>query len=148
MPGFKNITTYIQSGNVVFDHSSTDKEKLASKIEIKLNKVLGYEVKTILKTIPELSVVVNNCPFKNVKDDYGVHVTFLSAAPDTASVSGLDPFIQPLEQIQVVGAELYMLVKKGSYGNTKLSNALLEKKLKVFATTRNWATVNKMLTFE
>ncbi len=147
MPGFKNIVTYIQSGNVVFDHASSDRNLLISKIEAKLQKVLGYEVKTILKTMPDIEAVISNCPFKDVSEDSGLHVTFLSSEPEHGAIELLIPFKSDKEQLSLVGTELYLKVKKGSYGNTKLSNALLEKKLKVSATTRNWATVNKMLAF-
>ena len=52
------------------------------------------------------------------------------------------------EKIEVVNKEAYILCEKGTYGNSIFSNNFLEKKLKVIATTRNWATVNKMMTYD
>jgi len=144
MPGFKNISTYIQSGNVAFDHADTDAAAIAAKIEAKLLKALGYEVKTFVKTIPELEAIVKKNPFKNVPEDMALHVSFLSAKPDAAALKALMSFQNELEQFAIVGTEAYIMVKKGAYGETKFSNTFLEKKLKVAATTRNWATVNKM----
>jgi uncharacterized protein (DUF1697 family) len=43
-----------------------------------------------------------------------------------------------------MGREIYLSCPNG-YGNTKLSNAAIEKKLSVVATTRNWKTVNTLL---
>jgi uncharacterized protein (DUF1697 family) len=148
MPGFKNIATYIQSGNVVFDHSSTDKDALIKKIETKLLKELGFEVKTLLRTVPELQEIIENTPFKVHAEDMAQHVSFLSAEPDKETVKQLMELQTENEQFRVSGTEVYILVKKGAYGETKFSNTFLEKKLKVAATTRNWATVNKMVTFD
>ena len=145
MPGFKNVATYIQSGNVIFDHADSDVAAIAAKVEAKLLKTLGYEVKTFIRMIPELETIVNNCPFKNVAEDMGLHVSFLSAKPDAAAVKELMAFQNEQEHFAVGDREAYILVKKGAYGETKFSNTFLEKKLKVAATTRNWATVNKMM---
>jgi uncharacterized protein (DUF1697 family) len=145
MPGLKNIATYIQSGNVVFDHKETDREVLIAKIEAKLLKGLGYEVKTLLKTIPELEAIIEHTPFKNPAEDMNQHVSFLSAEPDKDAAKALMGLQTEAEQFRIVGTEVYILVKKGAYGETLFSNTFLEKKLKLAATTRNWATVNKMV---
>lgn len=144
MPGFKNISTYIQSGNVIFEHSGSDAAALTKKIETKLEKSLGYEVRTFLKTIPELQDIVANTPFTNIPDDMGLHVSFLSAPPEKSAVDALMQFQTSDEQFSIQGTAAYILVKKGAYGETKFSNTFLEKKLKVAATTRNWATIQKM----
>ena len=144
MPGFKNISTYIQSGNVIFDHADTDTEAIAAQIEATLLKALSYEVKTFVKTIPDITAIIKRNPFKKVPEDMGLHVSFLSAKPAGAAIKELMAFQSELEQFAIPGTEAYILVKKGAYGETKFSNTFLEKKLKVDATTRNWATVNKM----
>ena len=147
MPGFKNITSYIQSGNIVFDHSETDKDVLLKKIEAKLLKELGYEVTTFLRTPDELATIIKKNPFKTYAEDMNLHVSFLSAKPDEEAVKQLLLLQTEHEQFKFANNEAYILVKKGAYGETKFSNTFLEKKLKLAATTRNWATVNKMLEF-
>jgi len=42
--GFKNVQTYIQSGNVIFDSRSTNSAALSKKIERTLQQALGYDV--------------------------------------------------------------------------------------------------------
>ncbi len=125
MPGFKNISTYIQSGNVVFEHSETDAAVLEGKIEKKLLKELGYEVKTFLRTPAELEVIIKKNPFKKVPEDMGLHVSFLSAEPDGALVKQLLLLQTEHEQFRFVNTEAYILVKKGAYGESqKFSNTL------------------------
>ena len=145
MPGFKNIATYIQSGNVVFDHTNTDTEILTKKIEQKLHKELGYEVKTLLRTPADIESVIKNNPFSNHAEDMALHVTFLSAIPDPELLTQLISMQIESEKFNCIDNILYVLVKKGKYGESKFSNNFIEKKLKLSATTRNWATVNKML---
>jgi len=148
MPGLKNITTYIQSGNVIFDSAETDKNVLVKKIEKKLLTALGYEVTTFLKTIPDIESIIKKNPFKKYPEEMGLHVSFLSAAADKELVKQLLLLQSEYEQFNVTGSEAYILVRKGAYGETKFSNTFLEKKLKTQATTRNWATVNKMLEYK
>jgi uncharacterized protein (DUF1697 family) len=148
MLGFKNIATYIQSGNVVFDCAEINKEVIINKIENKLQKSLGFEVKTFIKTIPDIESIIKKNPFKKPAEGMGLHVSFLSGKPDNELTKQLLLQQTEFEKFSFVGTEAYILVKNGAYGETKFSNTFLEKKLKIDATTRNWATVNKMLEFK
>ncbi len=148
LPGIKNISTYIQSGNVVFDSAEADRDVLVKKIETKLLKSTGFEVKTLIRTMPDMEAIIENNPFKKHGDDMALHVSLLSAVPDADKVKALLLLQTEQEQFRVDGGAVYILVKKGAYGETKFSNTFLEKKLKVAATTRNWATVNKMLEYK
>jgi len=145
IPAFKNIVTYIQSGNILFDTKKTDEAILRRKIEQQLFLRLGYDVPAIVRSIDNIKSVIANNPFNNLApdDERNVYVSFLSSIPDEALIPSLNAFKNAEEELRIIDREGYLLVK--SYGNTKLSNALIEKKLKVTATTRNWATINKML---
>ncbi len=148
MPGIKNISTYIQSGNVVFESAETDRDLLVKKIEAKMLKSTGFEVKTLIRTMPDMEAIIKRNPFKKHADYMALHVSFLSVVPDAEKVKLLQDLQTELEQFAFDGQVAYILVKKGGYGETKFSNTFLEKKLKVVATTRNWATVNKMLEYK
>jgi uncharacterized protein (DUF1697 family) len=146
LPGFKNIVSYIQSGNVLFDSKETDEAKLLAKIEKQLAKQLGYEVPVVLRSVAEMKEVIGGNPFKDEPADSvrKLYVHFLSGAPDKAQHSCLDSYKSDQEEIKIVGREMYFLAP--GFGNTKLTNSLIEKKLGVTATARNWATVNKVVT--
>jgi len=148
MPGIKNIATYIQSGNVVFD-AGGEKEAIKEKIEKKLLKALGYEVVVFLKTFDEVRDIIKRVPYtKKQVEEMAVHISMLSEAPDKEGLKFVQDFIAPDEQVKVSGVEAYILVPKNSFGNSKLGKVNMEKKLKVTATTRNWATMNKVLALE
>ena len=145
MPGFKNIVTYIQSGNVLFDTKETDETKLHKKIEKQLALKLGYEVPAIIRSTDGIKIAINNNPFGELSadDPRRLYVTFLSDAPPVSLHKALDAYKSEQEEVQVVNRELYIVT--GGIGNSKLTLTVIEKKLGVTATTRNWATVNKML---
>ena len=142
---FKNVVTYIQSGNVIFDAKATDTDKLRDKIEKQLQKELGYDVVTIVRSVEEIETIIAQNPFSEMPVDDGrkLHVTMLSAEPDRTKEHLLAAVLLEDEEIHIIGRELYMITH--SYGNSKLSNTFAEKKLGLSATTRNWATMNKVV---
>ena len=97
LPGIKNLTTYIQSGNLIFD-SAGEKEALGKKIEKKLLATLGYEVTTIIRTIPEIAEIIKRNPFGKPAEDMALHVSFLSGVPEADAVKQLLSLQNELEQ--------------------------------------------------
>ncbi len=140
---FKEVVTYIQSGNVIF---KTEKKftdiKLAKLIEEKIAEKYNFHVPIIIRTYEDLQNVVLTNPFKN-EDIDSLYVTFLSNTPNALNLMKLDDANFLPDKFEVIGKEIFICVT--SYGNTKLSNNFFESKLKVIATTRNWKTVNKLI---
>ncbi len=69
---------------------------------------------------------------------------FLAAEPDTKAIGKLDPARSPGDEFRVVGSEIYLYLPNGA-GNSKLTNAYFDSKLSTIGTSRNWATVLKLL---
>ena len=145
--GFKNVKTYVQSGNVVFEAKSELAAKLCEKIERRILDDFDFSVPVLLKTSKELGEIVKRNPFLNdaAIDRSKLHVTFLSGSPPGTALELLQPLAVPSEQLRVIGQEIYLYCPDG-YGKTKISNVAIEKRLAVRATTRNWATTNALLT--
>jgi uncharacterized protein (DUF1697 family) len=142
--GLQNAFTYAQSGNVVFDAQGSDGSQVERKIERELLHRFALDITVIVRSSDELRVIVKNNPFAGM-DSSALHVTFLSREP------AADPPIDDIERLRAgaedflfSGKEVYLFCPYG-YGKTKLSNQLFERKLKVMATTRNWRTVNTLL---
>ena len=141
--GAEDVTTYVQSGNVVFK-SSEGARKLTAAIERRIRRDLGLTVTVLVRTQPQLAKVLAGNPFaKRVKDPTKLHVTFLAEKPARSRVSDLDPERAGPDELRVVGQEVYLHCPNG-YGRSKLTNAYFEKELGVRATTRNWRTVTKL----
>jgi uncharacterized protein (DUF1697 family) len=144
--GFKNVNTYIQSGNVIF---KTDKkishQDLAEKIEKVISRQYGFEVPVINRTREELNKIILANPFLEIKgiDKSKLHVTFLATEPDQANIKFIREFDYTPDKFIISGTEVFLHIPV-SYAETKLSNKFFESKLKVSATTRNWNTVTKL----
>lgn len=144
--GVKNVTTFIQSGNVIFDSTETDIFKLNQKIEKHLHKQLGYEVVVLLRTLQELIDITETNPFGNNTTDEAIkcYVTFLKNNPDKTFTFPIISEKDGLEIFQINNLDVFILSRevKGRYG---FPNNFLEKEMKVSATTRNWTTICKMI---
>jgi uncharacterized protein (DUF1697 family) len=142
--GFTNVRTYIQSGNVVFESETA--EDLESKISAKIQALFGFEVSVICRTSEEMEDVIKRNPFAEMVgfEPEKLYVTFLQEAPAEEKLATLQALSFEPEMYTVSGREVFVYCFNG-YGNTKLDNALFEKKLKVKASTRNWRTVNKLI---
>ncbi len=147
--GFKNVKTYIQSGNVVFDSDIKSKAQISSALEALIEKQYVFEVSIFVLDINDLNKTVDNNPFAK-KDELEegtkkLYVTFLSEKPSQENIEKLKDAPIGEDIIEFVDNVLYFkLISKAS--ESKLSNNLIESKLKVRATTRNWNTTVKLLT--
>ncbi len=147
--GFKNVRTYIQSGNVIFEAGKSKPENLRKKIETGLEKKLGYDVTVVVRTMDELEKVIKGYPFGKVKghENCRAYVSFLAVEPDKNNINELTSLNSKEEIFHHNGNNIYILLKKG-FADSLTGKNIIEKKLKVRATIRNWQTVNKLLTYK
>lgn len=143
--GFKSITTYIQSGNVIF--LTKDNVHLSiNKIREGILEKYGYTIPILIRTVDEMQSAVETNPFlkrKGINMDK-LHVTFLSEISSKEHLEKIKMVNFPPDEFVIIEKEIYISCPNG-YGNSKLSNTFFENKLKVTATTRNWRTVNELL---
>ncbi len=144
--GLTEITTYIQSGNVVFNVAGQIANELPAVIATRIEAVYGFKVPVVVRTNAELARVIAGCPFGEIdvsNNGAKYAVAFLSAAPADGLLAELSDLVKPPEELVAHGREIYLHCPHG-FGRTKLTNTLLEKKLAVTATSRNWRTVLKL----
>lgn len=139
------VSTYVQSGNVVFARPGRQPEsELPATIESRIQDTFGIPVSVLLRTTEEMTKIVRANPLLGGgRDESKLHVTFLARAPESKRVERLDPEAGGDEEFQLRGREVYVHTPSG-YGRSKLNNAFFERKLGVAATTRNWKTVSTL----
>ena len=142
--GFKNVRTYLQSGNAVFE-SNSESDKISKKIETGIQKQFDLSVKVMIRTPEEIKRIIKNNPFLKRKaiDIERLHVVFLSEKPEPALIKDLKVNKKESEEFIISGSEIYLYFPEGM-GTAKLQPGILEKKLNVAATARNWNTVNAL----
>jgi len=142
--GHEDVTTYIQSGNVVLAARATKEATLASAIEAEIRRAFHLDVTVLVRTGAQLRRISTANPFlRRGVEVSTLHVTFLASMPARADVQRLSARPAGPDDCTVVGREVFLRCP-GGYGKTKLNNTALERTLKVAATTRNWKTVVKL----
>ena len=144
--GMQNVQTYIQSGNILFDHKATEPNNLANWIHEIILEKYGFEVPTLVLTPGDLKKAISGNPFQHdpEKDNKRFYFTFLKDVPDPDLVAKLLESDYSPEEI-VIDDRVIHFYSPDSYGRAKMNNNFLERKLKVQATTRNWRSVHVLL---
>jgi uncharacterized protein (DUF1697 family) len=143
---YQNVTTYIQSGNVIFDSEEEDPAIVRDRIVSELLSQLSFDIPVVIRTLDDLREVAQQTPHKTVNTEANEqrYITFLSHTPTDAAIAKLEALQNEVDEFRVKGLTVYLLIRK-NYGESKFNNNFLEKKLGVSATTRNWETVNKLI---
>lgn len=136
---FKNVQTYIQSGNIILE-SDKGKSVICNKINKGIKDKFGYDVPVIVRTIPEWEKAIESYPF-SLENEKIVAFVFLNKK---VYESKIDLKRINDDEYLIENDMIYMYCPSG-FGKTKLSNKFFEKKLYVTATTRNLRTTLKLL---
>jgi uncharacterized protein (DUF1697 family) len=153
--GHREVSTYIQSGNVLFTAGpDTDCAEAARAMAEAIATRLGVTAPVVVVTREELGQIHAANPFPDEPDPKRVHAVVLSAPPGTELTAKLEAAIaQSLakgarDEATTIGRTLYLHTPTG-YGNSDLSAAALRivssPKAGVTGTARNWATMTKLL---
>ena len=153
--GHTDVSTYIQSGNVLFT-APADAEcaVTARAITAEIAATLGVTSPVVVVTREELAQILADNPFPDEPDPRRVHAVVLSEPPwpelevkldaaraKSAAAGGSD-------QVLAAGRTLYLHTPEG-YGRSVLAEALLRvvssPKSGATGTARNWATMTKLL---
>jgi len=148
--GCKQVRTYIQSGNVVFESSAKDPSSRFRKIRSQVAILLhGTEPEISFRQVSDIEKIVSAAPFKAFEDDpkLKLYVGFLAERPAAAPVLPLISVKEAVEVIGVDGLEVFMVSRQKKNGFYGFPNNFIEKELGVSSTSRNWTTVTKILDF-
>ncbi|MGZ4160254.1 MAG: DUF1697 domain-containing protein [Neobacillus sp.] len=140
--GLRNVKTYIQSGNVLFE-SEEETDQLRQRMEEEINKNFGFPVPVILRTAQEFERIFKSCPFptESLPQGESVNVAFLSGVPSEEGIEYLSTVESNRDEYKIEGKDVYLYFGQ-SILDSKLATQL--PKLGVQATVRNWKTVTKL----
>lgn len=142
--GCTDVTTYIQSGNVVFRASAELAIRIPKLITNVIAERFDLRVPVVMRSGAEFHQVVAGNPYLEIEPDFTkLHVVFLADSPESAASGSLDPDRSPPDSFQIQGSEIYLHLPNGA-ARTKFSNAYFDSKLGTTSTARNWRTVLKL----
>lgn len=138
----KNINTYIQSGNIIFNHPLSDTELIKNEIENSIKKHYQFEVPAMVINKKEWQNIIEKNPFIG-NFNYHVnhlHITFIDQIPTPEMVTRIASKNMGIDKFILIEKAIYLYCPNG-YGKTKLTNTFFEQQLKTNCTTRNWKTI-------
>jgi len=143
--GLDDVETFIASGNVIFTSPSKTLSPLERKIERGLQKSLGYEVKTFIRTAPQLVSLADYRPFPEaqIRSAGAFCVGFLAQPLDAAARKALLALKTEIDDFHAHGCEVYWLCKVRQ-SDSKFSNIRFEKATRAKVTFRGATTVAKL----
>jgi uncharacterized protein (DUF1697 family) len=142
--GFTDVETFIASGNVIFKSRSANTTALESKVEQALEKSLGFDVTTLIRSTTELASIVGFDAFEGSASPASTtYVGLLKSAPDAATREKVRALSATNDEFRVEGRQLYWLCRTRMMQSIA-SGALLEKTVGTRATFRNVTTLRKL----
>jgi uncharacterized protein (DUF1697 family) len=143
--GYRDVSTYVQSGNVVFTATERPGQRVAARLEKQFAAEFGFEIDVIVRTRDELADIIAANPVGDVATDPAKQlVYFLAEEIDDDRLEGIDAGDVAPEVCVMAGREIHLWTPAG-FTESKVRKVLTDKRLGVPATTRNWRTVKKLL---
>jgi uncharacterized protein (DUF1697 family) len=143
--GFLGARSLLQSGNLVFRSNARRDGDLERLLEAEAEKHLDLCTNFFVRTVTDLKAVVAHNPFRDEAKNDPAHlvVMFLKTAPARKDMEALQAAITGPETVRADGRHVYIVYPTG-IGRSRLTNTLLEDKLGIRGTARNWNTVLKL----
>ncbi len=143
--GFSDVETFIASGNVIFESPEQDRTSLELMIASGLQKALGYEVATFIRTGAELAQIAAYQAFPQSEVDLATafNIAFLSGPLDKKAKQKLMALKTDIDAFATHASEVYWLCRRRQSEST-FSNVVLEKTLGVKSTLRGINTLEKL----
>ena len=143
--GCKDVSTYIQSGNVLFNANPTLVQKIPQLVTTAMQQRLSLRIPVILRTRAQLQTAIAANPYPEAAATPKLlHLLFLADTPTASSISSLDPNRSAPDRYTILGRDIYLCLATGVAG-TKLTNAYFDSRLNTLSTGRNWLTATKLL---
>lgn len=141
--GYKNVETFIASGNVIFESASKSVPAMEKKIAAHIEKSLGFPALTFLRTDEELATVLEHkaCAELGAR---ALYIGFLTDPLSKESHANIMKHSTKSDEFHVRGREVYWLCRTGM-SDSPFFRIGIEKAAKVKATVRNVATIAKLV---
>lgn len=141
--GFRNVRSYIQSGNLVLD-TDLPLDETAELIRTTIKNKLGPDLKVLLRHKPQLQTVIDECPF-DVSNPSLVHIALFEGELTKESVDYLFSHDLKGEQVHIGSEAIYVLTETES-AVLKCNTIFLERKMKIVASMRRYNVIKTMIT--
>ena len=143
--GFADPRTIVQTGNVIFE-SDKSPDALEPQLEEALHARFGYGTKVFVRSAAHIRALVAANPFPDMARDDPAHLVamVMRQAPTPEQLAALKASIVGPEEAAARGSDVYLRYPD-NIGESKLTSAVIERRLGCAGTARNWNTVRKIV---
>ena len=143
----QEVRTLLQSGNVVFRSGARSTAVLEKQLETEVAKRFQHQVDFFVRDPADWKKMIANNPFpKEAVAQPGFLVAMLfKHEPKTSDIAALKSAVRGDEKFRVMGREAFIFYPQGQ-GQSKFTNAIIERRLGLRGTIRNWNTIQKLVT--
>lgn len=141
---YQNVSTYINTGNVIFSTTGKDLDKIKTEIENKLAKTFGFSIKIVLRTADNIKKLSKNISV-DWQNDATQKTDVLFLWPEFENKKSLDLLkINPaVDRLKYISGAIIWNINKKEYsksGMNKFIGTVIYKNM----TARNINTVRKL----
>lgn len=139
--GYRNVATYIASGNIVFV-ADTPAKAVEAELEPAIAQRFGFPVDVISRTARQWSKYAAANPFPGESESEPNHTMMLlsKSALATDAVATLTERAGPGDRVATAGGVLWIYYANGM-GRSKLTPTLIDRAVGSPTTARNWRSV-------
>jgi uncharacterized protein (DUF1697 family) len=141
-----NVSTILQSGNVIFKSNEVDLELIRHKLETAVISQFNYPAKIFIFRQDSLQLLVSKYPFNDSDENYQYYIIFLRSGLVESLLFYRDKLDPNIEEIAGGNDVVYWKVQKGMSVKSAFSQFLIKSEFKDFNTIRNINTVMRLVT--
>jgi len=144
--GARDVSTYIASGNVIFEAPASALPAIRKKAQAKLQRILGEKAATVYRSASEVQAIARRDPFGRHKpqDKIGRYVLFFGNTPASKMRVPCTSETEACEVIGMHGLHAFVVSYRKRTGWYGFPNEWVERALGVVSTARTWNTVAKL----
>ncbi len=144
--GHSNVSTYINSGNVLFQSRQVSTARLATAMEEGLDPLLGFRAEVFVRTVPQLQAIAAQAAAlrSRIGPEGDINVAFLQRALTADDEAAIAPLRNAQDDFECGGHEFYWICQS-LQSKSKFSNAVLERKLRTRTTFRRGSMLQGLL---
>lgn len=143
--GFHNVSTFLNTGNVIFSADDQTAEALSRQLEKIIQQKFQLTIPVLIRTFPELEMVVQAIPESWSNDQkMKCDVMFLWPDADSADILTSLPASQEFEEVLYVPGAVIWKIDREFVTKSKISK-IVGTKLYKQMTVRNCNTARKLL---
>lgn len=141
--GFEDVTTYIQSGNVLFRTAGRKRTEIAARLEAELSERFGTELKVVLLEGALMQQVLDEAPAGFGRETHRCDVIFIREPLTVERALEVAETKEGVDEVWPGPGVLYFARLEAKASSSRLSKIVGKPEYKEM-TIRNWRTTTRL----